>query len=64
MRICYRIAALRRQVKRLAAIAKGRAAQGETVCEAASFRPLAEAEVVVGDELLGKLVRLGGPPGV
>jgi hypothetical protein len=57
MKVCYRVAILRRQVKRLAAIAAERAAQAEGIRGVPSFRRLtaAETKAFLGGELLAKL---------
>jgi hypothetical protein len=44
VRVCYRIIVLRRQIKRLAAIAAERAVQAESVRAAPNIRPLTEVE--------------------
>jgi hypothetical protein len=56
MRIC-RVALIRRRVKRLVANAEKRSAQAEEPRGSDRFRPLteAEAEVLVGGELLAAL---------
>jgi hypothetical protein len=62
MRLCYRIAAVRRQVKRLVAIAAERAVRAERrrcaeIRAHSSFRPLTESETeaILGDNLLAAL---------
>lgn len=55
--ICFRITAMRRQVKQLAAAAEKGAAQAERIRAAPSFRPLTEFETdaMVGGGLLAAL---------
>jgi hypothetical protein len=57
MNIRRRIAVVRREVKRLAAIAAERAAQAQSPRAAPSFRPLTEAETesIFSDDLLASL---------
>jgi hypothetical protein len=54
----HRIAVARRAVKELTAVAEKRAAQAVQSRATATFRPLAEAEAIIGAEVLAKLTRL------
>ena len=62
MKVCFRIAAVRRQVKRFAAIAAECAMEAESIHTAASFRPLSEAETeaIVGGDLLATIAAGAG----
>jgi hypothetical protein len=57
LKIRHRVAIIRRQVKRLVAIAAERAVQAESPHATPSFRSLseAEAESFLGNELLARL---------